>query len=76
MQVVTPKRDALAAADQKLRVANSKLSSIRARVKDLNARVASLEAELVKASSTMSTCECADNTQFRMQYHVHLQGAS
>jgi multidrug resistance efflux pump len=74
--VVTPKRDALAAADQKLRVADSKLSSIRARVKDLNARVASLEADLVKASLTIFACTCVNYSQCSMRaYHVHLKRA-
>lgn len=74
--MVTPKRDALAAADQKLRVADSKLSSIRARVKDLNARVASLEADLVKASLTMFAWKCLNYSQFSMRaYDVHLERA-
>lgn len=48
MQVVAPKRAALAEANKKLNDANKKLESIRGRVKELNDRVASLEDSLMK----------------------------
>ena len=48
MQIVAPKRAALAEANRKLSDANKKLESIRARVKELNGRVASLEDSLMK----------------------------
>ena len=50
LQVVAPKRAALAEANKKLNDANKKLESIRARVKELNDRVANLEDSLMKVS--------------------------
>jgi dynein heavy chain len=50
LQVVAPKRAALAEANKKLETANKKLSGIRARVKELQDRVATLEEGLMKAT--------------------------
>lgn len=48
MQVVAPKRAALAEASKRLEASNRKLQGIRAKVKELSDRVASLEADLMK----------------------------
>ena len=48
LQVVAPKRAALAEANGRLNAANTKLGSIRAKVAELRERVASLEASLMK----------------------------
>ena len=50
VQVVAPKRAALAEANKRLEGANKKLTGIRAKVKELKDRVASLEDSLMKAS--------------------------
>lgn len=50
MQVVAPKRAALAEANRKLEAANKKLSGIRARVKELQDKVAALEESFMKAT--------------------------
>lgn len=50
MQVVAPKRAALAEANWKLEAANKKLAGIRARVKELQDKVAALEESFVKAT--------------------------
>lgn len=48
MQVVAPKRAALAEASKRLDASNRKLQGIRAKVKDLSDRVAALELDLMK----------------------------
>lgn len=48
VQVVAPKRAALAEANRKLSEASKKLSTIRARVQELRDRVALLEESLMK----------------------------
>ncbi len=48
LQVVAPKRAALAEANRKLEGATRKLATIRARVKELQERVAVLEGGLMK----------------------------
>jgi dynein heavy chain len=50
VQVVAPKRAALAEANRKLDTANKKLAGIRAKVKELQDKVAALEASFVKAT--------------------------
>ena len=50
LQVVAPKRAALAEANKRLDGANKKLTGIRAKVKELKDRVASLEDSLMKVS--------------------------
>lgn len=50
MQVVAPKRAALADANKRLDAATKKLSVIRAKVKDLQDRVEALEENLMKAT--------------------------
>ena len=60
MQIVAPKRAALAEANRKLSDANKKLESIRARVKELNDRVASLEDSLMKVGPGTHCTECLD----------------
>lgn len=52
IQVVAPKRAALAEANSRLQAANQKLSSIRARVAQLRAKVADLEETLMKVLSS------------------------
>ena len=59
LQVVAPKRAALAEANKRLEGANKKLSGIRAHVAELRERVALLEASLMKVpgvSGMMMTC--------------------
>ena len=59
LQVVAPKRAALAEANKRLEGANKKLSGIRAHVAELRERVALLEASLMKVpgvSSAPMTC--------------------
>lgn len=55
MQVVAPKRCALAEANKRLEAANKKLSGIRSKVKDLQERVAVLEQGLIKATEDKNT---------------------
>lgn len=50
MQVVAPKRAALAEANKKLEAANKKLAGIRARVKELQDKVSALEESFMKAT--------------------------
>jgi septal ring factor EnvC (AmiA/AmiB activator) len=50
LQVVAPKRAALAEANRKLEAANKKLAGIRAKVKELQDKVATLETGLMKAT--------------------------
>ena len=50
VQVVAPKRAALADANKRLEGATKKLSSLRIKVKELQDRVATLEANLMKAT--------------------------
>lgn len=50
LQVVAPKRAALAEANKRLDGANKKLSGIRAKVKELQDRVAALEESLMRAT--------------------------
>ena len=50
LQVVAPKRAALAEANARLQGANQKLSAIRAKVAELRAKVADLEDNLMKAN--------------------------
>ena len=50
VQVVAPKRAALAEANKRLEGANKKLTGIRARVKELQDRVAALEESLMRAT--------------------------
>lgn len=51
LQVVAPKRAALAEANKKLGDASKKLSTIRAKVQELRERVESLEGSLMKVSN-------------------------
>jgi dynein heavy chain len=51
MQMVAPKRAALAEANRKLEGANKKLAGIRSRVKELQDRVTALEEGLMKATA-------------------------
>lgn len=62
MQVVAPKRIALAEANKKLDNANKKLTSIRTKVKDLNDRVAALEADLMKVGMLVANFDCKRNS--------------
>lgn len=58
VQVVAPKRAALAEANARLQGANQKLSTIRAKVAELRARVANLEENLMKVRSpACALCE-------------------
>jgi dynein heavy chain len=50
LQVVAPKRAALAEANRKLEAANKKLTGIRAKVKELQDKVAALEESFMKAT--------------------------
>ena len=50
VQVVAPKRAALAGANARLQGAAQKLSTIRAKVAELRAKVADLEDKLMKVS--------------------------
>ena len=61
MQVVAPKRAALAEANKRLDGANKKLSGIRSKVKELKDRVASLEDSLMKARQHAHTVHCLVN---------------
>ena len=61
MQVVAPKRAALAEANKRLDGANKKLSGIRSKVKELKDRVASLEDSLMKARQHAQTEHCLIN---------------
>lgn len=61
VQVVAPKRAALAEANKRLEGANKKLTGIRAKVKELKDRVASLEDSLMKVGSA-SRCGLASMT--------------
>lgn len=56
MQVVAPKRAALADANKRLDGANKKLTGIRAKVKELKDRVASLEDSLMKVLALSQAC--------------------
>lgn len=59
LQVVAPKRAALADANKRLDGANKKLSGIRARVKDLQDRVAALEENLMRATEDKNAAVAA-----------------
>ena len=59
LQVVAPKRAALAEANARLQGANQKLSAIRAKVAELRAKVADLEDNLMKANPLPGFHECS-----------------
>ena len=58
VQVVAPKRAALAEANKRLDGANKKLTGIRAKVKELKDRVASLEDSLMKVNIAVAAAAC------------------
>lgn len=59
LQVVAPRRAALAEANKRLDGANKKLSNIRARVKELQDRVAALEENLMRATEDKNAAVAA-----------------